>query len=536
MGCTPFPAEVARSYRAAGYWRDETVWEALAASIERRPDKLALVGGDTRLTYAQLGREVERLSERVLALGIGRGDRVLVQLPNIPEFLVLYLALARIGAIPVTALPPHRRTEILYLAEHSGAVAYVIPATYRGFDYRELGEEVRRSVATVKHVLVVGDSGFDLGGQPAPAGAETARPDPAEPVVFLLSGGTTGLPKLIPRTHQDYLYNSRRANDVCGVTEDDVFLAAAPIAHNFPLACPGAQGVFLAGGTVVLSTTTEPEELFQLIERERVTFTAAVPAMAIGWLNSPARARYDLSSLRLIITGGSKFNPEPASRVRPELGCQLQQVLGMAEGLLCYTRLDDPDEVVWETVGRPMSPADEVRVVDDDGDDVPDGQPGELWTRGPYTIRGYYRAEEHNALAFTRQGFYKTGDVVLRRPDGNLVVEGRKKDMVNRGGEKISAEEVENLILGHPAVELAAVVAMPDPVLGERPCAYVTLKDGGSLTFEQLIEYLKGQEIARFKLPERLEVLSHMPLTSVGKIAKAELRADIARRVGPAGV
>jgi len=221
--------------------------------------------------------------------------------------------------------------------------------------------------------------------------------------------------------------------------------------------------------------------------------------------------------------GGSRLNPEPARRVLAEMGPVLTQVFGMAEGLVCCTRKGDAQEVLVETQGRPVSPDDEIRVVDDDGREVPPGEIGELICRGPYTIRGYYRAEEHNRVAFTADGFYRTGDLVRLHPSGNLVIEGRKKDLINRGGEKISAEEVENLILAHPAVLNAAVVAMPDPVLGERACAYAVLHPGAALTLESLTGFLEEKRIAKFKLPERLELATEFPLSPFGKVSKQKL-------------
>ena len=216
--------------------------------------------------------------------------------------------------------------------------------------------------------------------------------------------------------------------------------------------------------------------------------------------------------------------------MRPVLGCTLQQVFGMAEGLINYTRLDDPEDVICTTQGRPMSEGDEVRIVDELDHDLPDGTPGMLLTRGPYTPRGYYRAPEHNARAFTSDGWYRSDDIVRRRPDGNLVVEGRGKDMINRGGEKISAEEVENLILSHPSVLNVACVPYPDEVLGERMCACVVTKPGASLEFAELVEFLEKMDIAKFKLPERLEILEDLPLSGFGKVSKKDLTAMLASR------
>ena len=233
----------------------------------------------------------------------------------------------------------------------------------------------------------------------------------------------------------------------------------------------------------------------------------------------------------MLQVGGARLVPEVARRIGPALGCRVQQVFGMAEGLLNYTRLDDPDDVVVETQGRPLSPADEILVVGPDGEPVADGEPGELLTRGPYTIRGYYRAEAHNAVAFTADGFYRSGDVVRLDPSGNLTVEGRAKDLINRGGEKISAEEIENLLIAHPAVREAAAVAMPHPVLGEQTCAYLVLRPGETVDLAALSAYLDGRGVARFKWPERIEVVDALPVTNVGKVDKKKLRDDIAAKM-----
>ncbi|HYY88727.1 MAG TPA: AMP-binding protein [Chloroflexota bacterium] len=542
-GCTPWPSEVVARYRAEGYWRDEPLSQIVEHGAEQHPEGLALVGHTERVTYGQLAQRVEWLAAGLQRLGLRPRDRLVVQLNNTPEFVYLYFACARAGILPVMALPAHRLSEVGYLVQFSEARGYVIPAAFRGFDYQELAEQVRRTSPMLEHVLVVGD---EVAPQNVPfttllaAGADGSASrvdvDPSDVALFLLSGGTTGLPKLIPRTHNDYAYNSLASAAVCGVGADSVYLVVLPISHNFPLSSPGLQGVLQHGGTVVLCDSTEPGDAFALIEREGVTFTSLVPALAMRWLDAPDRARFDLSSLRVLQVGGARLNPEPARRVRLTLGCQLQQVFGMAEGLLNYTRLDDPDHEIVGSQGRPCSPADEIRIVDEDDRDVPPGEPGNLLARGPYTIRGYYRAPEHNQRAFTSDGFYRTGDIVRLTPGENLSVEGREKDMINRGGEKISAEEVENLILAHPAVFNAAVVAMPDPLLGERSCAYVILKPGGSLDLAQLVAFLQERQIAKFKLPERLEVVNSFPLTSVGKISKKDLREDVAARVRAEGV
>ena len=540
-GFVPWPPEFARRYRARGHWRGVTLGDALRESFGGNAERVAVVDGERRITYAELDRLADRLALHFADLGISCGAPVVFQLPNVLEFVIAYVACLRVGAIPLTCLPAHRQAEIGYLARFTEAVAWLIPSEFRGFDYVAMAESLRPSLPSLRHVLVVGERrGGDMTplqrllddpieSRVAPSTLDALRPASSDVAVFQLSGGTTGLPKVIPRTHDDYLYNSVVFGAATDLDRDGVILLSVPIAHNFPLACPGVQGALLLGARTVLAPSPDADTVFALVERERATWIPAVPATAIGWVNSPRRAACDLSSIRSICVGGSRLNPEPARAVLAAFGPVLVQVFGMAEGLLCATRRGDPQDVVVETQGRPVSPDDEIRVVDENDKDVPPGEVGELICRGPYTIRGYYRAAEHNRAAFTEDGFYRTGDLVRLHPSGNLIVEGRRKDLINRGGEKISAEEIENLLLGHPAVLNAAVVAMPDPVLGERACAYVIPRSGAAPTLAELTRFLsEDKRIARFKLPERLEVRERLPMTAVGKISKKDLREEIA--------
>jgi non-ribosomal peptide synthetase component E (peptide arylation enzyme) len=284
----------------------------------------------------------------------------------------------------------------------------------------------------------------------------------------------------------------------------------------------------MGGATVVLSTSTAPADVFDLVERHRVTHIHLVPSLLIRWLADPSVEHHNLSSLRVLQSGGQRLQPEVRDRTAKLIpSAAVQENFGMAEGLLMFVRLDDLDEVRRETCGRPICPDDEVHLVDEDGRDVPDGEVGELCVRGPYTLRGYFRAPEHNARAFTPDGFYLSGDLMRRHPSGNYVVAGRKKDLINRGGEKISAEEVENLILAHPGVVNVACVPMPDDVLGERMCACVVLRRGATLGLRELVEFLLSFEIAKHKLPERLEVFDQLPLSPIGKVSKKDLVARI---------
>ncbi|MEV6451568.1 (2,3-dihydroxybenzoyl)adenylate synthase [Streptomyces sp. ARC12] len=529
-----WPAEFAEKYRAAGWWRGETFGEMLRRRAEDHPDRVAIVDpvAGSRWTYADLDRRADRLAAGFLARGIAKGDKVVVQLPNIAEFFEVIFALFRIGALPVFALPAHRESEITYFCEFTGAVAYVIAAEHGGYDYRELASKTLANVATLRHVFVAqGDPGaFEALVEVAeePVGYGGPRPDD---LAFLqLSGGSTGIPKLIPRTHDDYIYSLWGSNEICAVDERSVYLCVLPAAHNFPLSSPGSLGTLYAGGRVVLCPAPSPEVAFPLIEHEGVTITGLVPPLALLWTEAAPGTAHDIGSLDVLLVGGAKFSEEAARRVRPALGCTLQQVFGMAEGLVNYTRLDDPVETIVTTQGRPISPDDEILVVDDEDREVPPGETGHLLTRGPYTIRGYWNAPEHNARSFTEDGFYRTGDIVRVTGTGHIVVEGRAKDQINRGGEKIAAEEVENHILAHPAVHDANVVAEPDPYLGERVCAYVILRSGaGPLKAVAVKRFVRERGLAAYKVPDRVEFVDAFPQTGVGKVSKKDLRNAAAR-------
>jgi 2,3-dihydroxybenzoate-AMP ligase len=474
------------------------------------------------------------MAARLVGLGLAPGDRIVVQLSNGWEFVVLTLGCLRAGIVPIMALPAHRRTELTHLAGHAEAAAIAVPDRLRDFDHQSLAAQLVAEVPALRHVLVAGDEIADghhdlrALGAPGPAwqGPQPAGRDVA---VFLLSGGTTGLPKLIARTHDDSAYTALASARLCGLDPATVYLVSLPAGHNFPLACPGILGTLLSGGRVVMLPSPEPARAFATIAAEGVTHTAVVPAVAGRWLEHAAE-HGPPTPLQVLQVGGARLADELARRVRPVLGATLQQVFGMAEGLLNYTRLDDPDEIICTTQGRPLSPDDEVRLVDELDEDVPDGEPGSLLTRGPYTPRGYFRAAEQNARAFTADGWYRSGDICRRTPEGNLVVEGRDKDMINRGGEKISAEEVENLVYRLPGVSQVAAVAMPDAVLGERVCVVVVPRPGATVTLDAIRDAMDAAGVARFKLPEHLELVDELPTTKVGKVDKKALRADVAAR------
>ncbi|MEU0399876.1 AMP-binding protein [Streptomyces sp. NPDC006197] len=530
-GFVPWPPEYADRYRRAGYWRGLSLRQLVADSAARHPDKVAAVDATGRVTYAELLDEADRVASGLLDLGIGRHDRVVVHLPNRIAFLSTVLACFGIGAIPVMALPGHRRDEILHLVRSSGAVAYVGPDRLRGFDFRALAREVRRDAPGLRHVVIAGEADeFTPLHELARSGVRELPPvDSSEVALLLLSGGTTGVPKLIPRTHDDYAYNISACAQVVQFDDSGVYLAANPVPHNAALGCPGALGALLLGGKAVLAASPSPDQVFPLIEQEGVTLTTLVPALALLWAEAARSTPVDMSGMTIQV-GSSKFGPAAAERVSESLGCRILNVYGIGEGLITHTRLDDPPAVVFGTEGRPVSPDDEIRIVDTDDKDVVTGETGELLTRGPYTIRGYFAAPDHNRRSFTADGFYRTGDLARMTEDGNVVVEGRLKDIIHHLGEKVSAEEVEGHVLTHPLVLDTAVVGVPDGDLDERVCVFVVLRGDADtaaapVSLRTIREHIRERGLASYKLPDEVIVVPELPRTPVGKIDKNALKA-----------
>lgn len=540
-GFVPFPPEYAAQYRAKGYWKDRALRDEFDEVFRTHGPRVALIDGERQYTYADVDRLSSNLALNLMDLGLKPLDRVVPTLPNVAEFVILYFALQKIGCIPIAALVTHRFAEISQFTQLSQAACCVYPDRAGDFAFGPMIDRVQTANPCLRLRLVLGQAGpgeHDLRAliaEPAQRHADDWRKisiNPTDPCIFQLSGGTTGIPKLIPRTNNDYAYNSKVASEVVQVGPDSVLLLVLPIAHNLPLACPGIQGFMFQGATVVLHGNTRPGEMFALIERHGVTHIKVVPALLIRLINDPSITDHQLDSVKLIQSGGQRMQPEVRLRTRQLFrNAFVQENFGMSEGLLMFVRAGDPEEVLLETCGRPVCADDEVMLIDDEGRAVPDGEVGELACRGPYTLRGYYGVPEYNARQFTPDGFYRSGDLMRKHPSGNYVVEGRKKDLINRGGEKISAEEIENLILMHPAVQNVACVPMPDPAMGEKMCACVILKAGQSLNLGELVAFLAGQEIAKFKLPERLEVLPDFPVSTFGKVSKKSLGEMVAAKL-----
>ena len=543
-GFVPFPEEFVKKYRQKGIWVDKTLGDEFDEFTARYADRIAISYLGEQVTYRQLGERVNRLALHFVDKGLKTYDRMICQLPNGPDFLYCFYAAVKIGVIPIAALPAHQESEISHFAKFTRARCHAIPSKYKSFSHQELSRKIRAQESTLEFTFVSGDDvadGFfsidkllqDRIEERIPVDAlKKYRPDPLEPAVFQLSGGTTGVPKVIPRTHNDYSACFRRSAEILNVTKDSIIGIAIPINHNFAMACPGFLGTLYNGGKVVPIPSTKTEDVLEAIEREKITIMPTPPALLIRWMESEVLSNYDLSSFRVALAGGARLNAEAAKRIKPMLGCDYHQNLGMSEGTIFWTRKGDPEDLLLNTQGAPMFDEDEVKMVDENDNEVPHGEEGELLVRGPLSIRGYYNSPEYNQKAFTHDGYYRTGDVARFYRGRYVTVEGRIKDTINRGGEKISAEEVENHILAHPKVENCALVAMPDHEMGEKGCAFILTKGKQPLALDELVEFLKSEsQLATFKLPERIELIDEFPMTKVGKIDKKELRSIISEKL-----
>ena len=542
-GFTPFPEEFVQRYREKGYWQDSTLANTFSEVCRKYANRVAVCDAKTEITYSELDETATNLSLNFLDIGLRSGDHVVLQLGNVLEFVYTYFAFLKIGVRPILALHTHRYRELKQFVEISKAVGICTADKSKDCDFSDIVNRIELECPSLKTKIMLGEvpDGFhslsslitkEAIRNPSEIEQIQKTIDPCEPALFLLSGGTTGIPKLIPRTHNDYVCNSKLAAKHTEIDSSSVLLAVLPIAHNLPLACPGMQGFMLTGAKIVLHNSTRAAEVFSLIEKYKVTHIHIVPALLIIWMHDPLVKEHNLSSIQVIQSGGQRLQPE--TRILTEkllVNCTVQENFGMAEGMLMYVRLNDPIDVRRETVGRAMCEDDEIMLLDENDLPVKPGEVGEFCARGPYTLRGYFNAPEHNVRAFTKDGFYRSGDLMRQHKSGNYIVEGRKKDLINRGGEKISAEEVENLILGIPKIKNVACVAMPDPILGEKMCAFVIVKDNEKLTLDELNKMLLKNEIAKFKLPERLEIVDKFPLSTFGKVSKKDLVAIVTKKL-----
>lgn len=542
-GFTPYTKEDAERYSKLRWWLGITFGDLLDKASDLYPNREALVDDRSRLTYAQLREKVDRLAIGFMKLGIQKQDRVLLQLPNWSEFIYSCFALQKIGAIVVLLLPRHAQLEIDHLCRLTGATAWIVPEKYRKIDYLPIIDDVLKTNPELRHIILArGKESRRFAILERLIGhAELSednirelidrRPDPMNVAHMGPTGGTTGLPKVAPRTHNDHICNIEYKVRSWELNSSDICLAMAPAGHDMTFTV-AICGTIFAGGKLILLDSTMPVDFCKVIQKEKVTSAVTVPALAIRIANFEGLKQYDLSSLVKLHAGGAPSPPDLIRAIHDKIGCQYVIGLGSTEGLNSMTRLDYDLETICNTSGRPCCPYSDYKIIDQDGRELPQNTEGELVIKGPDVFNGYFRSPEENRTSFTQDGFFKTGDSAKIDDSGNIRITGRIKDIILRGGENINATEIEKLIIAHPGVEDVAVIGMPDKELGERICAYVKPASGSQPGFDDLISFLKSKGASVLQLPERIEYIDSIPLTKVGKADKRALREDIKKRLG----
>ncbi len=535
----PLPADLQGWYEA-GALTAETLGQGFRAATAAFHDRDAVVWLEGRLTYAELDAATDRLAAGLLKLGLKPLDRVVFQISNTPETLLAFIACWKASIIPICTLPAHREAEVGYLAAFGGARAHFIEADAPKFDFHGFAKKTQAGVPGLEHIVATrgepGDGAVALGVLMSCDLDEARRiladvpQDPWQVAAFQLSGGTTGVPKIIPRMHAEYLYNMRQVMAFKRWTPDDRVFVPMPFAHNLNMGC--AWGPFImSGGAVIATPRVDQDSMREVHNRLRPTVMGAAKPIILRMKDEIAGGRIPTDTLREI------FSTDAAEVVTREMGVAGHHIFGMTEGTIMFTREGDSERIRFGTCGRPVSEHDRVRLLAPGVEtEVAEGEVGELAVFGPYTIRGYYNAPERNAETFTSDGYYRSGDLMKRhRIDGvdYFSFEGRIKDVIDRAGEKVNCEEVERAVLAHPAFTDVAVVGMPSPTHGERICLFAVLAPGATAPgVKDLGGFLKDAGLAVFKWPERIEVIETLPLTKVGKLDKAPLRQQIADLLG----
>jgi non-ribosomal peptide synthetase component E (peptide arylation enzyme) len=541
-GFIPYDSAAADLYEKKRWWLGMTLGDMFDKASDLYPQRDALVGSGVRYTYAQLRRRVDTMAYRMLQAGFSAGDRVLLQLPNWPQFVIAYFALQKAGLIMVPLTVNHTAREITHLAELTRPKGWILPDHYRKIDFLPIISQTMKKTAGLDKVILCGQKipegylGLDDLIKPASMDPdiktvlEGARPDPRDVCQILPSGGTTGLPKGAPRTHNDYICNIEYKSRAWHMNVTDTCLVATPVGHNLALLVCITGPVF-HGATMVMLDSTYPLDFCQIVQDEKISCTGLVPTLISRIVKFENLADYDLSSLKKIYVGAANSPPELVMAVEEKINARYINAFGMVEGPLSQSRPEDPVDIRRGTIGRPCCPYDEFVILDDDGNQCPIGVEGELSAKGPGVFTGYLKNPEANQKEFTPDGYFRTGDLATADENGNIRITGRIKDIINRGGENIAARDVEDLISSHLKVEYVAVVGMPDPDLGEKICAYVKLVKGAKLSHEDIIDHLKTLEAAKIHYPERTIFVSEIPLTAAGKADKKILKKDIAEKL-----
>ena len=541
-GVVYMPKEALAHYITMGIIGEETLIDAYRRIFAFAPERVALSGPGDTVSFAELDNITNRGAAALWRLGLRPTDRVLFQMRNCRELVYAFLSCLKIGVIPVCTLAAHREQEIGYIGNHAGAKAHFVHGDDSRFDMIAFAQEMAPRIPSIAHIITVrggdrpvtGITSFEAliaseGGAAAQSLVESMTLDPYQVAVFQLSGGTSGIPKIIPRFSNEYLYAMRSVIGLMGIRQDTVTFTANPFMHNAPMSCFWGP-TLLAGGEVVIADGPSIADIEAALATRRPNWIALAKVHLLRLIENGVTERLTFDNVRAFAV------PDSAKQLSAMLGAPCVPMYGMTEGLLGFAVPDDPDETIKFTVGRSTSPHDEIRIVrPDTEEDLPDGEIGELLVRGPCTIRGYFNAPERDVEAFTADGFYRSGDLMSwRTVNGvrNLVFNGRVKDVIDRGGEKINCSEVELAISRHTSIGAVACVAMPDPFYGERMCAFIVLRDhASSLTLSELGEHLAGEGLSKFKWPERIELVPELPATTSGKVSKPLMREIIAAKL-----
>ncbi|HEX9277824.1 MAG TPA: AMP-binding protein [Casimicrobiaceae bacterium] len=534
----PPSAQDIAKYRAKGWWKDQTFSQILEVRARETPDREAICDARRRITYAKLWAEVQRFAEFLRRQGVQRGDVVTLQLPNRIEFPVVFFSLELIGAVANKISADFRAVEVEYILKFSKSKAYVCASQFKGFDYLAMIRELRPRLPELSLTICVDDVDAPdvvsfakvVHDTPEIDAANRVHMSPLDVMRMCFTSGTTGNPKGVLHCFNTTLCTCETFNRELAVTDRDVMLDYLPVGLNWGYMT--LVQAAMAGARVVLMERFSAEGALELIEKERVTYIPTAPASIVAMLNSPELAKRDLSSLRIVITGGASAAVETIKAFQTAVPhAKLIELYGMLEtGYHSFTRLTDDPLKVNGTVGHCVDSMG-LRILDDDGNDVPFGEVGEIAAVGPSVHMGYLDNPAANRDSFTQDGWFRTGDLgQYADKEGNVRIAGRKKEIVNRGGKKYFPREIEELLYQHPKIMQAAIVGAPDPRLGEKNCLCAIIKPGVSLTLDEVVAFLRGR-VADYKLPEALVVMNDFPMTPTGKIRRPELVKRVAGTV-----
>ena len=520
---------MALAERAAG----RSVAQVLEERAREQPDRAFLVFGDRRLTYRQVDARATALAAALHELGIERGDRIALDLPNWPEFVLSMFAAAKLGAVIVPLNPRYTVPELQYMLRHSEATVVVCAETFNGVDYLQLFENFLTSLPDLQYLVTVGEEDLwyddriyqfeDLESSGAGRQVPHVEVDPAEDTFAIVyTSGTMGKPKGVALTHENLLVTAAATADSLRLTPDDVVFGVATVFHVFGLG-PGVLGTLLAGAGLVLQEQFDPASALDLIERHRVTVHYGVPTVYITEMRENENAKRDLSSLRAGIVAGAPIGDEMVRRIRAELCPNLCVAYSLTEtaSTVAMTRVDDPDDKAVFTVGRPL-PGSELRILDLDGTILPEESLGEIAIRGTGVMKGYYRQPGETAQSFDEDGYFLTGDLGMIDEEGYLHIVGRRKELIIRGGFNVYPREVEDRLHAHPAVLDVTVVGLPHDVLGEQVCACILPVEGAIITGEEIKDWCRST-LADYKVPDIVRFFDSFPLTGSGKVRRVEL-------------